>query len=137
VKPGGAILCEASFEEVEEDSEEQEADADALEILTGNRSPQAEPVYGMTAAKLKAECLRQQALKGVHAGTLALIYGKTAKRMPVAVNTLKLLNMSTGARAIIAGALGRRLLGVAGQTAADLPEAALDLLPLFGLDALA
>lgn len=135
VKPGGAILCEASFDGANEDEDEREADGDALELLTGRRNPQLNPIYGLTAPKLKAEALREGKRSGIHAGTLALIYGKTAKRMPVAVNALKLMNMNAGARAIIAGALGRRLYGNdAAAAAAELPGAVVELLPLFGLD---
>lgn len=135
VKPGGQILCEASFDGANEDREEREADGDALELLTGHPNPVLKPIYGLTAPKLKAESLREEKRSGIHAGTLALIYGKTAKRMPVAVKALALMNMNTGARKIIAGALGRRLMGDDGQAAAEeLPGAVAELLPLFGLE---
>jgi len=132
VKPGGPILAEASFDSAGEDQDEREADMDALELLTGRKDHQLGPLYGMTALKLANESCREEQRSGIHAGTLALIYGKSAKRMPVAVNALKLMNMGSGARAIIAGALGRRLRGKT-DDADELSGAVVELLPLFAL----
>ncbi|MBN9691870.1 MAG: hypothetical protein J0M24_16640 [Verrucomicrobia bacterium] len=134
VKPGGAILCEASFEGATEDKDEEVADGDALELLTGQRDPKIAPRPGMDGSKLAAAALSQQKRSSIHAGTLALIYGKTANRMGVAVNALKLMNMNTGGREIIAGALARRL---PRQDAVELPGSVAELLPLFGINCLA
>ena len=89
----------------------------------------------MTAPKLCAAAQRFQDKTGVHAGSVALIYGKTADRMPVAMAALKLMNMDEGARAIVAGALRQRLIsGEPGHPFADLPGAVVELLPVFGIE---
>jgi hypothetical protein len=135
VKPGGMILCEASFDDATEDLEEREADSDAMNLLTGLPSLDLKQVQGLTAAKLVIEARRQQLSSGIHAGTFALSYGFDAKRMPVAVNALKLMNMNSGARKIIAGKLGQHLLESGAPNAfSRLPGSVIELLPLFGLD---
>lgn len=136
VKPGGEMLADSDLDTKTEDRQEREADRDALQLLTGERTPQFEPIYGMTAPKLRAAAQLYEQEHGIHAGTAALIYGKTAQRMPVAAAALKLMNMATGARAIVAEGLARRLVtvGEAAHPFAELPGAALELLPVFGIE---
>lgn len=130
VVPGGDMLVDTDLDQATEDLQEREADGDALEILTGDRSPGFRPRYGLTADKLVHAVRQHEAKHGIHAGTVALIYGKTAARMPAASSALKLMKMDTGGRAILAEALSRRL----PSEASDLPGAALEVLPFLGID---
>lgn len=134
VKPGSGMLADSDLDTATEDKEEREADGDALELLTGHRTPGFKPTYGLTAPKLRAAVERYEAQHGVHAGSVALIYGKTAQRMPVAIAALKLMNMDTGARAIVAEALRRRLVSDDGHPFSELPGTAQELLPVFGVE---
>jgi hypothetical protein len=133
VQPGGPVLCDANFDGTTEDREETEADKDALELLTGKRDPILNAVFGLTAAKLVTAVRSEEHRSHIHPGTLALIYGKTARRMPVAVNALKLMNMGSGARRVIAAALERHLPKEDAATA-ELPGVVREILPLFGLE---
>jgi hypothetical protein len=136
VKPGGEMLADSDLDTKTEDRQEREADGDALELLTGQRTPGFESRYGLTAPKLRAAAERYEQQHGVHAGTVALIYGKTAQRMPVAAAALKLMNMDTGARAIVAEGLRRRLVTVGKDIHpyAELPGAVVELLPVLGVE---
>lgn len=135
VTPGGKMLADADFEKGKEDDEERDADGDALELLTGKRSLNAQPIFGMTASKLVTDAREYERTHRVHAGTVALIYGKTAGRMPVATAALNQMNMGTGARRLIADALRRRLFAEeAGlDPAAGVPAEVLEVLPVIGV----
>ena len=136
VKPGGAMIADADFEKGKEDAEEHEADGDALQLLTGERNPKFPPIYGMTAPRLATAARNCERKDNVHAGTVALIYGKTAGRMPVAAGALKLMNMDSGARRLIADAMRRRIAseeaGVDPATA--VPADVLEVLPVLGAE---
>ncbi|MEI9960076.1 MAG: ImmA/IrrE family metallo-endopeptidase [Limisphaerales bacterium] len=136
VKPGGDMLADSDLDRTTEDKDEKVADEDALELLTGERKPNFSPTYGLTAPKLRAAAERYEKEHGVHAGSITLIYGKTAQRMPVAMAALKLMNMDIGARSIEAEALRRRLFQSVGDfhPLAELPGAVAEMLPVFGLD---
>lgn len=136
VKPGGAMIADADFEKGKEDAEEREADGDALELLTGERSPGFRAKLGLRAPALALASKNYERTHRVHAGSVALIYGKTADRMPVASSALKLMNMDTGARRLIADALRRRLfVEEAGlDPAATVPGDVLEALPVFGVE---
>ena len=136
VKPGGEMLADSDLDTNTEDKDERDADGDALELLTGERKPGFSPSYGLTAPKLRAAAQRYEKQHGVHAGSVTLIYGKTAQRMPVAMAALKLMNMDTGARSIEAEALRRRLTTTNPNShpLAELPGAVVEMLPVFGLD---
>jgi hypothetical protein len=130
VKPGEGILADTSLlGSGTEDKQEIEADGDALEMLTGDRKPEFDPIYGLTAPKLAAASRGYEERTGVHAGTAALVYGKTAQRMPVAMAALTWMNMGSGARQILAEGLKRRLPDVA-----ELPGGILEILPVFGVN---
>ena len=67
---------------------------------------------------------------------MALIYGKTAGRMPVAAGALKLMNMDSGARRLIADAMRRRIASEeAGlDPATAVPADVLEVLPVLGAE---
>ena len=94
------------------------------------------PLQQVTAAKLAPAARAYERKHRVHAGTVALDYGKTASRMPVAVRALKLMNMDTGARRLIADALRRRLFVEETRLdpAAAVPSEVLEVLPVFGAE---
>jgi hypothetical protein len=90
----------------------------------------------MTGERLRDAALAYEKQNKIHAGTVALIYGKTAERMPVAMRALKLMNMDTGARSIEADALRRRLFQASNDfhPLAELPGAVTEMLPIFGVE---
>lgn len=51
VKPGGEMLADSDLDTATEDKDEREADGDALELLTGQRTPEFSATYGLTAPK--------------------------------------------------------------------------------------
>jgi Zn-dependent peptidase ImmA (M78 family) len=128
VVPGGDVLVDSDLDRSTEDAQEREADGDALEIITGDRDPCFEAQYGLTAHKLVKAARKFEAEHQVHAGSIALVYGGTAERMPVAVAALKLMNMDAGASAVLSGALQRNL-----PAPHELSGDALEILPLVGL----
>ena len=137
VKPGGDVLADEDIDGGNADPQEREADDAAMILLTGHKTVELKPVSGLTAVKFCYSARELQAKTNVHAGTLVLIYGKTASRMPLAISALKLMNLDTGGRAIIAEALQRHLLSVAQEgdhPLADIPGPVLELLHLFGIN---
>ena len=128
VVPGGDMIVDGEASDGNEDIQEREADEDALILLTGKRNPGFTTIPGLTAQKLADAAQDFQRANNVHAGTVALVYGKTANRMPVAASALKLLNMDQGARAVAADALRLRL-----PPPDELPDPACEVLKVFGL----
>ena len=98
VTPGSALLPDENLERIINDNDENEADAFANELLTGNSSPNVNAVYGMTAQKLAHTVLRVAPGKQIDPAVFALVYGHNADRMPVAVKALSLMQQDSGAR---------------------------------------
>lgn len=98
VTPGSALLPDENLERITNDSDENEADAFANELLTGDRSPNMNAVYGMTAEKLASAVQRVATDKQIDPAVFALVYGHNADRMPVAVKALHLMDQHIGAR---------------------------------------
>lgn len=115
VRQGGAPLADGEFKNLECEADEKEADRFALTVLTGKPEPKFTPVLGLRAHALADRARHIEQEHGVNAGTVALIYGLTANRMPVAQNALKHMQMDRGAHAILSAALQRHL-------PEDLPE---------------
>lgn len=136
VKPGGDMLADSDLYSHTEVKQEKEADADALIILTNEANPDFRFPSRLTGVKLRAFAREHEETHGVHAGTVALIHGKKADRMPVAMKALSLMNMDTGGRAIIAEALQRRLFAAVDGAGAlsELPGVVAEVVPAFGVD---
>jgi hypothetical protein len=136
VQPGGEMLADSDLDSKTEDRQEREADGDAMELLTDSRNPAFKLIPFMTGERLRDAALAYEKQNKIHAGTVALIYGKTAERMPVAMRALKLMNMDTGARSIEADALRRRLFQASNDfhPLAELPGAVTEMLPIFGVE---
>ena len=134
VQPGGAMIADADLDHRTEDEDERRADRDALELLTGEREPTFRAKLGLFAPGLARAAREYEQARRIHAGTVALIYGKTAGRMPVAMQALKLMNMDTGARRLIADAMRRRIVSEeAGlDPATAVPADVLEVLPVLG-----
>lgn len=98
VTPGSALLPDENLERIINDSDENEADAFANELLTGDRSPNMNAVYGMTAEKLASAVQRVATDKQIDPAVFALVYGHNADRMPVSVKALRLMDQHIGAR---------------------------------------
>jgi len=124
VAPGKPPLADSNIDQLDQDAEEKAADRFACLALTGLPEIQLPPIYGLTAAKLVAASREFGTKRNIDPGTLALIYGRSAERMPVAQNALKLMGLDRGAHAKIGAALLDRL------DRDDLPEATERLLSL-------
>jgi hypothetical protein len=98
VTPGSALLPDENLERIINDTDENEADAFANELLTGDPCPNMKTIYGMTAEKLVKEILRVAPGKQIDPSVYALVYGHNADRMPVAVKALSLIKQDIGAR---------------------------------------
>jgi hypothetical protein len=109
------------------DAEEQAADAFALEVLTGDPSPEFTAEYGLTAAVLADAAPRHGSKHRINPGTLALVYGYSASRMGVANGALKLLGLDAGGHRIVADQLQAHL-------DEDLPETVAQAAALAGID---
>jgi hypothetical protein len=109
VTASSPLLADGDFDGVDQEDHEDEADRFACEVLTGNPDPKLQPVYGMTAPKLadRANVIAQKC--SIDPGVYALVYGKSAGRMGVAQNALKLLGLDRGAQTTISTALLRHL----------------------------
>ncbi len=91
------------------DPEESAADEFALLLLTSQPALDFDAEVGLTAPKLADRAQNWQRERGVNAGTIALTYGNSAARMPVAQDALKLLGLMEGAHAAARLRLTRHL----------------------------
>lgn len=117
VAPGRPPVADSDIDQLDRDTEEEEADRFACVVLTGRPRIQLAPERGLRAPKLVTKSLETARKYDVDPGTVALVYGRTADRMAVAQNALKLMGLDRGAHAKIGVALSRYL------EQNDLPEA--------------
>jgi len=101
VTPGSALLPDENLERIINDDNENEADAFANELLTGDRAPSLKAVYGMTAGRLVKAVRLYAPSKRIDPAVFALVYGHNADRMPVAVKALSIMQQDSGARSQI------------------------------------
>ena len=92
--------------QVEDDPQEKEADQFACDLLTGNPDPSFGKIYGLTGQRLAQAAQAYGQRHAIDPGFVALIYGKTADRMPAARIALKKMDLHHGAH----DCLTRRLL---------------------------
>lgn len=109
VTPGSALLPDENLERIINDDDENEADAFANELLTGDPSPNLIAVYGMTAERLASAVKVHAPKKQIDPAVFALVYGHNADRMPVAVKALSLIQQDSGARVQIRRLLNRNI----------------------------
>jgi hypothetical protein len=109
VTQGKPLIADNDIDQIDNDEEETKADAFACELLTGAPSPQIGAITGLTAPKLASIVHKSGSESKIDPGTLALVYGHSAERMPVAQKALKLLGMDRGARPQIVAALTRHI----------------------------
>ena len=134
VRPGHPILdVEMGFQAnefidtPEQLQEEDAANRFALEILTGDPDISARPVYGLTGPKLATYAREVEKTRQINAGTVALIYGHGAGRMPVAQIALNKLDLSSGGIQIITRSVAHFL-------PETLPESVASVLRLIGIE---
>ena len=101
VTPGSALLPDENLDRTINDSDENQADAFANELLTGDPSPNINAIYGMTAEKLANTVQLHAPGRQIDPAIFALVYGHTADRMAVAVKALSLIHQDSGARSQI------------------------------------
>jgi hypothetical protein len=120
-------IFETTDETVETADIERVTDKFAKKILTGRDDLSFKPKYGLTADRLVAEVRRLQVQEQIDPGTLVLIYGYTANRMPVAQSALDKLGLKTGGQEIIKS-------HVLQYIPDDLPESIEAALQLIGIE---
>jgi len=116
VTVGSSPLADGDIDQLDQDVDEQAADEFACTVLTGFTSLRADPIYGLTAPKLVDKARQYAAAHSIDPGTVALVYGRNANRIPVAQNALKMMGLDHGAHAKIGAALVKNL------QSDDLPE---------------
>jgi Zn-dependent peptidase ImmA (M78 family) len=109
VTPDSGPLIDSDIETVDNSEQEVAADEFACEILTALRKPSAGAVYGLTAEKLARRATHFAVAQHIDPGMFVLVYGRSAARMPVAQNALKLLGLDRGGHRILNEALRRHL----------------------------
>jgi Zn-dependent peptidase ImmA (M78 family) len=97
----------------------------AMLLLTGRPDLQFKQHQHLTVAQLALRARATEQSTQINAGTLALIYGRSARQMRVAQDTLKALELDKGGRHMIA-------VGVQRHLPDELPEAVAAMLPLIG-----
>jgi hypothetical protein len=103
VKPGDAPLVDLKLDGANDETCEREADQYAFQILTGR--PKLELTGpGLTGGGLAVAAREFGAQHRIHPGTVALIYGYSQRRIPVAQVALSAMNENHGARGILASA---------------------------------
>ena len=109
VTVGSSPLADGDIDQLDQDADEKAADEFACGVLTGFPSLGADAIYGLTASKLVDKAKSIAARRGIDPGTVALVYGRNAKRIPVAQNALKMMGLDHGAHAKIGAALAKHL----------------------------
>lgn len=110
VTAGNSPLADGSLDSLGGDGEEKAADEFAFRLIAGGEYQRpAVPEFGLTAPKLARQAFRKAGELHADAGFLALAYGLSTGRMPVAQNALKELSLDRGGHALIDNALRRRL----------------------------
>ncbi len=109
VRPDGPPLADGDLDRVDGDDEEKAADAFACEVLTGKSQFTANSIHGLRGPNLASLVRDLGKQSQIDPGALALVYGWTAERMPVAQAALKILGMDSGAHAAIADRLREQL----------------------------
>lgn len=127
VRAGQAPILDASQNISDPDQEEQQANAFALEVLTGDPGFSVKAVAGLSAEVLAAQAPTPGRKHHIDPGTLLLAYGHAADRMPAAQNALKMLGLDAGAHRVVADRLRAHL-------DEDLPETAERAAALAGVD---
>lgn len=123
----GHILVDHEMSTAGGDAQEREADAFAVELLTGQPTLDFTSRFGLTAHGL-AEWAKEYGRNcSIDPGTVILIYGHTADRWPVAQKALGLLDASEGGRAIVRNVLKQHL------DLETIPESAARFLGCLGL----
>lgn len=109
VKPHDKPLVDSNLDLAVSDQHEKAADRFAIEALTGEPEFSFRPTCGMTAGALAQAAAKFGRKRAIDPGTVALVYGFTARRFPVAQSALNALGRDHGAHKTIADALLRRL----------------------------
>lgn len=107
-QPGAGPVVDAGLDGTSDDRQEREADAFALEVLTGTRRPPL-PGISLNGCRLAAWARRVGGEARINPGTLALVVGRLRGRLPAAQNALKELELDVGAQGMAAEALAQRL----------------------------
>lgn len=104
VKPGDGALVDIKLDSANDELQEQEADQYAFQVLTGEPKLELSGGTGMRAAAFAQAARDFGAKHRIHPGTVALIYGYSQNRIPLAQAALKEMGENQGARAILASA---------------------------------
>lgn len=108
VKPGDSPLVDIKLDSANDEDQEREADEYAFQILTGQPNPQFGGP-GMRADALADAAHEFGEKHRIHPGTVALIYGYSKSRIPLAQAALKVMDEDNGAREILADAFRKHV----------------------------
>ena len=103
VSLGSKALVDLKLDQASDEKDEKEADQYGFQVLTGREVPTFTGP-SMTGEKLADAARRFGELNRIHPGTVALIYGYSNERLPVAQRALAIMGEDHGAREILAEA---------------------------------
>lgn len=116
VTTDGVPLVDIRLDDANDEHHEQDADRYAFQVLTGRSELSLSSTRGLKAPALARAAMDFGQKHKIHPGTVALIYGYCAHRMPVAQAALSAMNMGSGAKDMIAQEFRRHV------DLSDLPE---------------
>jgi len=108
VTAGSPPLADSDLASASSDRQEREADKSGFELLTGMADPKLRNLK-YNALRLALFVAQAGPTRGIDPGVMALIYGKSNDRWPVAQNALKHLSLVSGAHEMIAAPIKKRL----------------------------
>jgi hypothetical protein len=103
VSPGSKALVDLKLDQASDEKDEKEADQYGFQVLTGREVPSFTGP-SMTGETLAAAARRFGEQNRIHPGTVALVYGYSRDRLPVAQRALSVMGEDHGAREILADA---------------------------------
>ncbi len=109
VAPGKPAIAETDIDQVDDDEEERQADTFACVLLTDHPGPQLTAEFGLTAERLVSRVCALGQQHRIDPGVIALVYGRSAQRMPVAQLALKQMGLDRGAHERISERLQKHL----------------------------
>lgn len=96
-QPGAGPVVDAGLDSASDDRQERDADAFALELLTGSTNPPL-PGTSLNGPRLAAWAKKAGMEHRIDPGTLALVVGRFRRRLPAAQVALKALGLDVGAQ---------------------------------------
>lgn len=103
VRPGGGAVVDLRLDHASDEVDERQADEYGFQVLTGHPALELDGP-AMNGERLAAAARHFGETHRIHPGTVALIYGYSRGRIPVAQRALAIMGHDQGARSILAEA---------------------------------